>query len=95
MVGDVAAAVGLDARSAPSSAIGSSTRDVRPIVRTAQREDVRVLEQEQVVVGVGEQRALERQRVGVGDPAEPAGPQGADAAESAVSGAPPPSRGSR
>ena len=38
-----------------------------------------MLEQEQVVVGAGEQTSLEGQRVAIRDPTEPVDPEGPDA----------------
>ena len=71
MVGDVAAAVGLDQVGAHARRVDEH---VAQIGARAERVDVRVLEQQQVVVARGEQPVLQRQRVAVAHRAEPAHP---------------------
>jgi hypothetical protein len=82
VVGDVAAPVGPDEVRPHGRGLDQHVGGVGP---HPERVDVRVLEQEQVVVGPGPQARLEGERVGVGDPPQPADPQPGQAISAAQS----------
>ena len=79
VIGDVAAAAGfMDVDAARSELIGRGEY-VRPpaVAANAEREDVRMLEKDQQIadaasLALGDQRPLQRKRVGVGNAAKPA-----------------------